>query len=632
MVHIHWFGPKTVHFSIPTAGNPYNPILNNVQVEWVGPHGVKAVRLAYWTGTDWACTVLVNTPGTYRGLVERNGKFVAKLPQAVRLAVEQKMPMVQIGPESNRFETEDGKPFWPMGHDLGWHNTTDKYSLTGYLRVMGENGINWARIWATFWDGRNPWWSAPKIGELDQKALLKWDAIVKAGERNGVYIQWTLFHHGLVSSTTDPNWQQNPWNVKNGGWLNSAEDFFTDPKAIRLCKAYLRYIVARYSAYPDIFGWEIFNEVQWSDAAHNNHWSKIAKWHKIMADYIRSIDPYHHPITSSSDLPAVVNAPLDYLNDHGYPASVWTMLLAHPAKTKRPLFYAEVGPNSGTDDESTDRKAVRDGIWGGIIANDAASGKFWYWDRVAQFDLYPEYRLAHQILLRSKMLSHPDRKTLQIQIHCQSGADLTFSPGQGWSNGSKLSFDLPSDSIDGKVGAICSYFQGNAHNQQMQTGPLHFHFDASRSGTFQVDLGKPSASGGALQISLNGQLIYSHDFPNGSQGGVASVPFSRGENEVTVSNDGSDWVTITKFAISGIGPSVSGAAIGDSSWMLGRFFGKPGATFGLSRLSLDAGEYQATWTNLDSGEEGHGRVHVANGTVHGLELHGKDDIIYFQRV
>ena len=57
-----------------------------------------------------------------------------------------------------------------------------------------------------------------------------------------------------------------------------------------------------------MLAWELFNEVQFvgSDSANPGNSAQvrddIVAWHAEMAAYLRSIDPYDHLITTSSDI------------------------------------------------------------------------------------------------------------------------------------------------------------------------------------------------------------------------------------------------------------------------------------------------------------------------------------------
>jgi hypothetical protein len=98
----------------------------------------------------------------------------------------------------------------------------------------------------------------------------RWDTIVEAADKNGIFFPDGLQHHGQYSTRTNPNWGENPWNAANGGFLAKPEDFFTDARAKALTKAKYRYIIARWGYSPSILAWELFNEVQYTDAARDN--------------------------------------------------------------------------------------------------------------------------------------------------------------------------------------------------------------------------------------------------------------------------------------------------------------------------------------------------------------------------
>ena len=51
------------------------------------------------------------------------------------------------------------------------------------------------------------------------------DGIFQAAEERGIYIQWVINHHGQYSINTNPVWNDNPYNAKNGGFLEAPEDF-----------------------------------------------------------------------------------------------------------------------------------------------------------------------------------------------------------------------------------------------------------------------------------------------------------------------------------------------------------------------------------------------------------------------
>ena len=74
----------------------------------------------------------------------------------------------------------------------------------------------------------------------------------------------------------------------------------TDAEGMEKVKQFLKYSVDRWGAHVDI--WEFLNEQKASD-----------EWYAVMVPYLQSIDPYHHPITTSwehPELPGIeINAP-----------------------------------------------------------------------------------------------------------------------------------------------------------------------------------------------------------------------------------------------------------------------------------------------------------------------------------
>ena len=69
---------------------------------------------------------------------------------------------------------------------------------------------------------------------------------------------------------------------------------------------------------------ELFNEVQFTDAAYANQWNNIEAWHNEMAQFIRTNDVYHHLITTSSDLNEPIWDQTDYYQHHDYPSDLIT--------------------------------------------------------------------------------------------------------------------------------------------------------------------------------------------------------------------------------------------------------------------------------------------------------------------
>ena len=71
----------------------------------------------------------------------------------------------------------------------------------------------------------------PPVGWADvatKQELKEANEAAEAAGKDDIYFQLVVQHHGQVSTTSDSNWDANPYNAKNGGFLKSPQEFFTN--------------------------------------------------------------------------------------------------------------------------------------------------------------------------------------------------------------------------------------------------------------------------------------------------------------------------------------------------------------------------------------------------------------------
>ncbi|MBS1726460.1 MAG: hypothetical protein JST51_07035 [Armatimonadetes bacterium] len=550
------YGPVALHFNLATTGNPFDPAVNDVRVIF-HKGNLSEERLAYYSHDQWHVKGYVSEPGSYTVDIQLNGEKKATVPE---INVPGQTQKGIIHAEHQWFFDGSGRPFWPVGINTAWGSQGKP--VTSYFPKMKEAGMNWARVWACHWDDHNPYWTVnvpkPKDNWMSEDVLDRWDDIIKAAEKNDIHFQFVCFHHGQWSSTVNPNWQDNPWNKANGGFLASASDFFTDPEAKRRTKMLLRYLVARYGYSPSIMAWELFNEVQFTDRARDkNDWETIGKWHDEMATYIRSIDSAHHLITTSSELDKPIWREMDYMQGHGYPSSVAGMLAGTKNDGPKPIFFGEIGPSGAGSDKMANMAARREGVWAAFFAGHAGAGEYWSWDQMDD-DAFKAYGFSIELL---KHL--PPTMTFQPQaVQCKvaMGGDLTFRPGRGWDKSDLMTFNLPGDASPAKSGQLSSFVQGTSH-RDMQPQPIQFTFDSPKAGTMTMKVVEVSGSGGRVEVMLNGNKVTERDFEPGQKSGQISVGYSAGHNVLVVNNVGSDWVNVGSFTFTGIAPLATVEAV-----------------------------------------------------------------------
>lgn len=630
-----WYGPATVSFELAVTGSPYDGQSNDVRVEFVSGRQ-KETRLAYFDGTRWRATLLAPRAGTYEATVLANGRPVKKLVDRAAATQAFKPAFVRIAPDRRHFVTGDGKPYWPMGHNLGWQDNRIELKLTEQLAEMGRSGANWARIWACSWDGKNPFYSegvpSAKGRDLLLPAIQKWDAIVEAAGMAGVRFQFVLFHHGMFSTKTDANWNINSWNVANGGFLAKPEDFFTDPEAIARAKNWLRYAVARWGHDPAIMAWELFNEVEWVDAFSAGKGEEVGRWHDLMADYLRSIDPYQHLVTTSSGRELPIWRKADYYQPHGYPPDIRALVLGTAPTTDRPLFFGEVGLGGGPRGAEAERQAVRSALWSGLMAGHAGSAQYWYWDRVVTDGLYPEFAKFSKFVSEHRLAEGIAFEPTAIEVSSRQAGAITFAPGQGWAKTTRFVYQMPRDAANGALGSLSGFIQG-PDKKDMMAEPIRFEFETAQAGRFEVSVGTIARAGAEVRLLLDGQPKVSEKFDARDRdrplNRTFGFDFGPGKHTVTVANPGPDWYVVDSVKIDGLGRAVEGNAATDGHRTLLRLSNRAGTAeeaFSLSGALFKDGAYQLDRLDLDSGKTDRTTVRATAGKLMG-ELEAKDAIV-----
>lgn len=553
-----WYGPVTVGFELSTTGSVYDFQENDVRVEFKGSAG-KQVRFAYSKGGRWYTTLLSKTPGLYTPSVIYNGRRVKTL-NPVRLNAASNASFVRK--QGDRFRLSNGAVYWPMGINVGW--SSDKEKVWEILPQMDRAGMNWARIWASSWDNKNPYWpTGRKLArrEMAEEVFQTWDKVMEATKKTQVRFQWVLHNHGSFSTRVNPNWPEHPWNAKNGGFLSSAQQFFLDPEAKRQTKNYLRYVVARYGHEPSIMAWELFNEVEWVDLAYDEGgWRKIGEWHDEMAEFLKSIDPYGRLVTSSSAMEHPIWAKLDYYQPHGYPPDVGLMVRATPAPKGKPYFWGEVGGAGAADQGAVlERKTVRDGLWSGLFMGHAGAAQYWFWDRVTRDNLFGEWKIARKFIDENRLTESPAKYVGGLKA--ETGGELALVPGVGWGPTKQTRFNLPESANNGDFGKLSTFVQGTGH-RDMLPEPISFKFRAERPGRLQFRMGTVAKGGATPIVNINGVEKVKRAFPATAAdlpvNETVALDYPAGEVELTIFNEGADWFTLDWVKIEGLGQLATG--------------------------------------------------------------------------
>ncbi|HOL67436.1 MAG TPA: hypothetical protein PKX93_08280, partial [bacterium] len=320
------------------------------------------------------------------------------------------------------FQFSNGSFFYPLGLNIRSPTDTryahlrkrplDPDSGTFYyekiFQQMKQSGQNFCEVWMANWFAALEWIENRPgyrgAGFYNLRHAWKLDRLLELAETNGIYLQIVLINHGQLSTYCDEEWPDHPYNEKNGGFLKKPEEFFTDTRAEQLMRRKFRYIVARWSYSPNIFGWVLLNEINLTGSRRDFYLSPaVTTWYERLAGYLKKIDPYHHLVSAHYtilvDNDLLRSSVVDYTITNAYYESGRTSLVEFlkeiyrfNARFDKPTFVSEFG---GTPWGATDPNLVRDviaGLWGSFHLPFAGAPAFWWHRLVTELNLYPIYQ------------------------------------------------------------------------------------------------------------------------------------------------------------------------------------------------------------------------------------------------
>lgn len=606
------------------TGNPFDHTENDVRVTFQGPTGQTITVPAFFDGgVTWRVRFTPHAAGAHTLVnVTRNGGEVQPPSLERRAFTAGGRPasgFVRRDPDDfTRFRFDSGETYYPLGHNVAWKSGGTPDVAEIFAR-MGAAGENWSRVWMNHWDNKNLDWVQNKklpLGTLDLDVAKRWDAIVEAAEKHGIYFQMVLQHHGQYSTRTNPNWDDNPWNAANGGFLARPEEFFTDPRARALTKAKYRYILARWGYSPHILAWELFNEVQFTDAAREpKQGAAVAAWHQEMADFLRAQDPYRHLVTTSSDerreIAGLYDA-MDFVQPHAYPPDgVAAAQSIDPAPWRKPLFFGEIGPSG--DLNADDGTFLHDTLWASLMSRASGAAQYWTWDHIDRRDLYSHFASAAGFVKASGIAARNGLRPAAPVVETGRQGRVSLGPGGGWGAAKQTEFVAPpSGTVEG-IGEMPAYLQGDAHREMFPAAT--FQVDFAQPGTCAVTVREVSRAGGRLVLRVDGVVAAERAFPGGAADTRTEVTLEAkvpaGKHAIRIENTGADWLVLARITFAPYGPVLNalGKAGDDFAalWVY-RTEGTAENPEADERASiripgLRAGTYRVTWWDCAAGRE-----------------------------
>ncbi|HOS93164.1 MAG TPA: DUF5060 domain-containing protein [Armatimonadota bacterium] len=488
---------------------------------------------------------------------------------------------------------DTGTTFFPIGHNLPTYHTSGQLADDA-LRRMAAAGENYNRWWMYSGGLGLEWEHAVGWYRMDEAYRL--DHALDLAEELGLYYMLCFdTHQDFIGTNPWDRWFQNPYNKSMGGPCEKASDWFTSPEARKAYQKRLRYIVARYGYSPHVLAWEFGNEFEgWPDTPHES----LVAWHREMGDYLKSIDPFHHMVTTSFwsqtgpadiwELPQMdIVQTHFYLNSDDDMAPRVAEFCKHQYRRfDKPHIFGEFGIRSHESTEDKDPKGwgLHNTFWPAMATFCAgAPMPWWHENYIDPLDLYFHFT---SIARFTEGLDFARERFQPVRIQALANADgtplprgdLVLRPGNRFTRSEDSRFEVQPEGTVTNAGELNGLLHGQGHTDLRN--PPTFVAEFPEESQFTMHIGRVSNSG-HVRIWLDGALVNETDLPCGGNIGTSwkyqeqwklwesvydtdiTIPVPAGRHEIKVDNDGRDWVAVTEYRFGGLLPPGSGALVAE---------------------------------------------------------------------
>lgn len=416
-----------------TEANPFDPDEIEVSAEFVAPGGTARRVLAFVArdfertlvdgrerltplgDLGWRLRFTPDEPGSWQW------RWRIRTPEGDDIGAWQDLEVGPADPDGKGFlrrsprdarflEHDDGSAWVAVGENLSWYGARGTYDYDQWIERLAAEGVTYIRLWMPSWatslevlrrngDGSV---ALSTLGNYTERLDRAWqlDYVLDLAARHGIAVMLCIQNHGPFSLDNNSEWDDNPYNVANGGPLATPGEFFVDTEARALFRQRLRYLVARWGHATNLLAWELWNEV---DLAESPSDEAVVDWHREMAAEIRTLDPYDHLISTSMAEALAVRPGLDavwaldaidFTQAHRYSfgglrldfTQIFPRIAARLQRFGKPLLFAEAGVDFRGPAETIANDPEGDGfhdlLWAGLFSGGFGSGMTWWWDNV----------------------------------------------------------------------------------------------------------------------------------------------------------------------------------------------------------------------------------------------------------
>jgi hypothetical protein len=532
------------------------------------------------SGGQWCVRLAATEVGPLRCELrarDRSGSVNLALP-TIQVAASAARGFVRTSAADPRYLAfSNGSPYLPIGHNLPIYPTSGQLADEAIAK-MAAAGENWNRWWLSA-SGIGLEWE-PTLGRYRQAQAARLDFALQLAREHGFVYMLCLDTH---QDFREGGWGANPFNLANGGPCKTPGDWFTDATARRHYRNRLRYTVARWAASPQVLCWEFGNEFEgWADTSQE----ALLAWHKEMAAYLRSIDPYRHPITTSFwsktgpevfwQIPEIdIVQTHCYTNNDANVAEQVREYCLHQWRTfQKPHIFGEFGIRSHDTTADKDPKgwALHNAFWSAVASGcDGLPMPWWHENYIDPLNLYGHFTAIRRFTdglpfgtaawrqIDTEVVYADPQPPLQVRA-------AVLTPAEGFRRQAVSEFTLAPDGSTNDPGELLALLHGEGHKDLRN--PPTFTVTYPAAGAFTIAIDRVSNSG-YLRVYVDDALALERDLPCGEGKGKSwefrpqwnlwesvynedvSVTIPAGTHRIRLENTGKDWVRVKSYRFEG---------------------------------------------------------------------------------
>lgn len=587
-----------------TYTNPYDYTDIAVQATFTSPGGVQRTVDAFWM-QDYNLNpstgdLSVNGPAAFRVRFtpDEEGAWTYVLSGSLQGGAPATSPVYSFNcsgmsatgkgyirkNNTSYLQWDSGAQYIPVGENLAFPDGDVIVNYNCHLNKLEPTGVNFVRIWMATWGVALEWTNVggitgfDKLKKYKQTAAKQIDYLLTRGQTNGFAIMLCINYHNQFVAGDE--WQNNPYNVAQGGPCDDPLSFFSNSTAKEIFKNRLRYLVARWGYAGSLQSWELFNEVDNTpyykskpdDPIQFDNSAVIDQWHNEMAAYLKSIDPHHLVTTSFGDEKygdgTWLSTSIDFTQVHKYkqdprmPRLLANLNQQRLSTYSKPVLDGEFGMTViATDEKLVDPNGVsmHNVMWATLLSGAMGSAIPWWEHWVDDQNLYPHFSRLAAFKDIVPFVSGNYQKAFPTYYNT-APADLTIKPEGVWpvdpDNPNNpppvLDFTLDNEGeLTPGLSELSQFVWGVTNNSTLRRPPT-FHVNYLQNGSFTLVVADVSIHSGNVNIYVDGVQLLNQA---AQKDGIYTVPVSAGQHTIKVDNLGTDWVLVGQFRfINAVGP------------------------------------------------------------------------------